>query len=422
MFLDLGLTIARSRDPFQLAHPEFAFDAVIMEDRAGPVERQEGRPDLVASLPDGGGDLDQHHVAQHVEGARRFLRVVPVKQVDIGARFAGPRHKVVGSVSLIDREDDAVFYGLDLEVCSQPSGSQQRASLGFGLCEGDPDARSLHHEGARPAGSISPPGQIAGRGGQAVALWLIGLGLHDATDITVKGLRQVRACDKVYAEFYTAILGGTDHDALQAFLQQDVEVLPREGVEAGGIDVVGEARDQDVAFLTAGDPLAATTHTEMIVRAKQAGIPVHIIHAPSIYSAAPGLVGLQHYKFGRTTTLVRPEENWVPTSPFEPIQQNHDAGLHTLVLLDIKAHEDYFMTANEGLELLLMLAQKTGADWFTHDTPAAVVARAGSLEGAVKTGTVGGLRAMDFGAPLHCIVIPGAMQVVEQEAWDVLAA
>lgn len=254
-----------------------------------------------------------------------------------------------------------------------------------------------------------------------MALWLIGLGLHDATDVTVKGLRRIQQCDKVYAEFYTAILGGSSHDDLEALLEKPVEALPREGVEAGGKDLVAEAAEHDVAFLTAGDPLAATTHTELMVRARAAGVPVHVIHAPSIYSAAPGLLGLQHYKFGRTTTLVRPEDNWMPTSPFDAVQENHDAGLHTLVLLDIKAHEDYFMTANEGIRLLQALADKVGAAWFTGETPLGVVARAGSETPNVVTGTVDSLMDADFGSPLHCIVIPGELQVVEQESWDGLA-
>lgn len=250
-----------------------------------------------------------------------------------------------------------------------------------------------------------------------MALHLIGLGLHDVEDITVKGLQRVRSCHKVYAEFYTAILGGTDHDALEAFLETSVTVLDREGVETGGKRIIEEAAKHDVALLTAGDPLTATTHTDLMVRAHDAGIPVHIVHAPSIYSAAPGLLGLQHYKFGRTTTLVRPEPNWMPTSPFDAVQENHGLGLHTLVLLDIKAHEDYFMSAQEGLDLLLRLAQTTGATWFDDETEVGVVARAGG-DSQCTTGPLGRLRHMDFGAPLHCIVVPGTLQVVEQEAWD----
>ena len=38
-------------------------------------------------------------------------------------------------------------------------------------------------------------------------LYLIGLGLHDAGDITVNGLAIVKKCERVYLEAYTSILG-----------------------------------------------------------------------------------------------------------------------------------------------------------------------------------------------------------------------
>lgn len=37
-------------------------------------------------------------------------------------------------------------------------------------------------------------------------LYLIGLGLADETDITVKGLAAVKSCARVYLEAYTSIL------------------------------------------------------------------------------------------------------------------------------------------------------------------------------------------------------------------------
>ncbi len=231
----------------------------------------------------------------------------------------------------------------------------------------------------------------------------------------------MRGADKVYAEFYTAFLRGTSHDELEEFLKVSIEVLDREGVESGAKELVRRAEHEEVVLLTAGDPLAATTHADLMVRCRQQGVPVHVVHAPSIYSAAPGLVGLQHYKFGKTTTLVRPEDNWVPTSPFDAIAENHAAGLHTLVLLDIKADEEYYMHASEGFTILLDLAQRTGNDWFNEGTPAGIVARAGAMNPTVVTGAVGALREADVGPPLHCIIIPADMQVVEQEVWDTLA-
>lgn len=42
-------------------------------------------------------------------------------------------------------------------------------------------------------------------------LYLIGLGLGDATDVTVKGLEIIKKCEYVYLEGYTSMLSvGTD--------------------------------------------------------------------------------------------------------------------------------------------------------------------------------------------------------------------
>jgi diphthine synthase len=254
-----------------------------------------------------------------------------------------------------------------------------------------------------------------------VPLHLVGLGLNDPSSMTVKGLEVARKAHKVYAEFYTAVLSGSRTE-LEAFIGKPVEVLDRLGVEKGGPKLLEESRSKDIVLLVAGDPMAATTHSDLLVRFRQANVPLHVVHAPSIFSAAPGLLGLQHYKFGRATTLVKPEKGWAPTSPFDAVAENHERGLHTLVLLDIKSDLGYFMTANEGLAQLLDLARRTGNTWFGEDAQAGVVARAGSDQPNVVTGRVADLLAMQFGPPLHCLVVPGQLQVVEQEAWDSFAA
>lgn len=39
-----------------------------------------------------------------------------------------------------------------------------------------------------------------------MVLFIIGLGLGDETDITVKGLRAVQSCTRIYLEAYTSIM------------------------------------------------------------------------------------------------------------------------------------------------------------------------------------------------------------------------
>ena len=172
-------------------------------------------------------------------------------------------------------------------------------------------------------------------------LYFIGLGLYDEKDISVKGLEALKSSDEVFAEFYTAGLFGTSIAAFEKMLERKVKILTREEVEEETIPLK-EAQTKDVAFLIAGDPLIATTHTDMMMEAKKSGIKTQVIHSSSILSAAPGLSGLQAYKFGKVTTVPFPEENYFPHSPYLAIKTNLEHDAHTLVLLDIRAHENRY--------------------------------------------------------------------------------
>ncbi len=239
-------------------------------------------------------------------------------------------------------------------------------------------------------------------------LCLVGLGLYDEKDISVNGLEAIKSADVVYAEFYTARLFGGDLKSLESLTGVMINILSREEVEEENL-LIKQAKEKKVVFLTAGDPLMATTHSDILIEARKKGIKTVIIHASSILSAAPGIAGLQAYKFGKVTTIPRPEENYFPQSPYEVVSGNKKMGLHTLVLLDIQAHQNYYMTANEGLEYLI-----------SEDALAVVIARAGSKEPLVRADSVDKLLKEDFGGPLHCIIIPGDLHFLEAEGLVIL--
>jgi diphthine synthase len=151
------------------------------------------------------------------------------------------------------------------------------------------------------------------------------------------------------------------------------------------------------------------------------GIKTKVIHGSSIVTAVPGLLGLQNYKFGRTTTLVYPEKNYFPTSPYDIIKENKKIGMHTLVLLDIQADKERYMTANEGINLLLEMEEKHQEDVINKESVLCVVARAGSDNPLIVADTINGLIHRDFGPPLHTIVVPGKLHFMEIEALSLLA-
>ncbi|WP_297421730.1 diphthine synthase [Thermococcus sp.] len=248
-----------------------------------------------------------------------------------------------------------------------------------------------------------------------MAIYFIGLGLYDERDITLKGLETVRKCDVVFAEFYTSLLAGTTINRIEELIGKSIHRLNREDVELNfEKNVLNEAKSKDVAFLTVGDPMVATTHSDLRIRAKKAGIKSYIIHAPSIYSAI-AITGLHIYKFGKSTTVAYPEKNWFPTSHYDVIRENLERGLHTMLFLDIKAEQNRYMTANEAMEILLQIEEMKGDGVFTPDTLVVVLARAGSLNPTLRAGYVKDMMNENFGRQPHVMVVPGKLHIVEAE-------
>ncbi len=252
-------------------------------------------------------------------------------------------------------------------------------------------------------------------------LTFIGLGLCDEMDITTRGMAEVREADVVYAEHYTSRLSSGAISRLEATTGKEIVMLTRHEVEDGSC-IIESCKSGRVAFLVAGDPMTATTHVDLRLRAAKESIETEVVHGSSVLTAVLGLLGLQHYKLGRTTTLPFPQEGYLPTSPCEIILDNLDRGLHSLVLLDIDSENDRYMTANEGMKVLEEMAKKQGTSEKIHeDLIVAVVARAGWPDCVVAAGRLREMRARRFGPPLHTLVIPGKLHFMEEEALTVFA-
>ncbi|XP_054819506.1 probable diphthine methyl ester synthase [Prosopis cineraria] len=267
-------------------------------------------------------------------------------------------------------------------------------------------------------------------------LYIIGLGLGDERDITLKGLEAVRKCQKVYMEAYTSLLSfGLSTDGLsnlEKLYGKAITLADREMVEEKADDILSDSRDVDVAFLVVGDPFGATTHTDLVVRAKKMGIDVKIVHNASVMNAI-GICGLQLYRYGETVSIPFFTETWRPDSFYEKIQKNLEMGLHTLCLLDIRVKEPSleslcsgrkiyepprYMTINIAIEQLLEIGQAHEEPAYTEDTECVGFARLGSEDQMIVAGTMRQLQRIDFGAPLHCLVIIGKTHPLEEEVLD----
>ncbi len=251
------------------------------------------------------------------------------------------------------------------------------------------------------------------------SLVFIGLGLHDEKGITLRGLEEARAADLVFAEFYTSALLGTRLESLEALVGKPITRLTREQVEDGRA-LLDAASERRVAFLVAGDPMVATTHVDLRLRAVAAKIPTRVVHGVSILGAAAGALGLQAYKFGRTTTVPFPSPGFAPTSPLDPLLENRKAGLHTLVLLDLR-EDGTFLDPKDALRSLLAMAESRGTADFGPQTLVCVLSQVGSPDARIVAGSAAELLTRDLGPPLHCLVVPGRLHFLEKEALTAFA-
>jgi diphthine synthase len=250
-------------------------------------------------------------------------------------------------------------------------------------------------------------------------LYIIGLGLSDEKDITVKGLEAVKSCEKIYLEAYTSILM-VDKIRLEDFYGKPVQIADREMVESMSDEILENADKINVAFLVVGDPFGATTHSDLVLRAHEMNIPVKTIHNASVMNAI-GCCGLQLYNYGHTVSIPFFTESWKPDSFYDRILHNKEMGLHTLCLLDIKVKEQSlenlvrgrkiyepprYMSVNTAIEQLLYVEEERKKNVTPPHCLAIGVARVGSDDQLIRVGKMEDLLNVDFGKPLHCLIIP----------------
>ena len=210
-------------------------------------------------------------------------------------------------------------------------------------------------------------------------------------------------------------------------------------VESSSDDILTGADHDDVAFLVVGDPFGcvscemvhqsqpaykhrATTHTDLVLRARELNISIQSIHNASIMSAI-GSTGLQLYNFGQTVSMVFFTDTWKPSSFYDRVKENRQIGLHTLILLDIKVKEQSlenlargrkiyepprFMTVAQCASQMLETEEQRAEGVFGPESLAVGVARIGAKDQRIAAGTLQQLSEIDLGPPLHSLVLLGS--------------
>ena len=247
-------------------------------------------------------------------------------------------------------------------------------------------------------------------------LWLVGVGPGDLDLMTVAAIDRVKSCRHRFLEGYTALLPDGASEALTAAVGQYTRIM-RNDVENPD-RLLELAATDSVALMVVGDPLQATTHVDLQLRALERGVRCEIIHGISVTTIVTGAVGLQSYRFGRVVTLAYPYGDYLATSPIELVAENRAAGLHSLVLLDLDptgmgVGEQMPMSPAVAVDVIRRSADSLGLDITSWRVVLCSDMGRGSQR--MRYGRLSEIAAIEGGL-IHCLVIPGRLDELEKRA------
>jgi diphthamide biosynthesis methyltransferase len=168
-----------------------------------------------------------------------------------------------------------------------------------------------------------------------------------------------------------------------------------------------------------GDPMIATTHSDLRVRAEKQGTPTRVIHGSTIAAAAASESGLHYYKFAGAITFTL-ESSSHHQDVYRRIHRNLLEGQHTLLLLEYDVEGHRGVEPPFVFERLLNAERNFKRGVLSEGTFAIVLERIGMSQSVARGGTLSDLAREKFGPPPHCVVIPGRLHFTEEEAIEVV--
>lgn len=262
-----------------------------------------------------------------------------------------------------------------------------------------------------------------------MTLWFVGTGVSGAASLSDSAREAIACSAAVYVEQFTSPWPAGAEEEVARLAGAGRVVRAKRWMIEDGAEILRRAKSgEDVAVVSYGDPYAATTHTELRVRAARAGVRTRTAHAASALTAIVGECGLHHYKVGRVATVMRGPARAgaraaAAASTYRLLRANIQAGSHTVLLLEYD--EDggrFFLEPRQAMDMLEEADR--GQQWrgaFDGSTYVAVASRVGLPDQAVAAGRVESVRGRDFGGPPHAVVVPGSLHFTEADALAALA-
>lgn len=250
-------------------------------------------------------------------------------------------------------------------------------------------------------------------------LWFTGIGIYGTSGLSQKALDAIANCDIIYLERFTSQVSDKeikDLMSLPSLLSRKVKPVQRWFVEDGR-QILAEAKDKDVVLLSYGDPMVATTFSELRLRAMEEGVKVSVVYGISGITTVISEIGLQVYKIGKIVTMM--EETQSAISVYNTISNNLQCNCHTLILTEYRYKDDNSIFFLDPKEVILRLKgiEEDLAFRIINDTSFLIVAsRVGTREQKIVSGKAESLLNLDYGAGPHSIIFPSTLHFIEKKS------
>ena len=247
------------------------------------------------------------------------------------------------------------------------------------------------------------------------------MGINGYKGISIHALDILKKCDIVYFERFTSPLYDDDLINLNSLIDGRRRIIPAERwLVEDGKQILEQSKSGNVALITYGDPLVATTLSELEVRARKNSIDVDIIHSASGITSLIGESGLHIYKFGRAVTMMSEPQSAI--SVYNTVFDNLLSGNHTLILTEYNNNDNefFFLDPKEVFKILIDIENDLKYKVFSEETFVIVASRIGTLERKIVSGKIKSMTRMSFETGPHSIIIPGSLHFTELDAIRIL--
>ncbi len=265
-------------------------------------------------------------------------------------------------------------------------------------------------------------------------LYLIGTGVNEYDSLSLDSISVLQKSDFIFIERFTGYLSDSFIDRIYSILfsfpgaskrNPKIQTVNRWFIEDGR-DILQKSKDNDVSIIIYGDPLIATTYTELLVRAKKQSVNYKVIHSSSGISTLIGESGLHPYKFGKMVTMMSDPMSSITV--YNTIYGNICLGLHTLILTeyrynDKKNHHDnydnetfFFLSPIKAIELLLDRESEFKLLNLSEESFIIIASKVGTDKSQIKSGKIKSFLKSKFENGHTSIIVPGSLHFTEIDA------